>query len=350
MEKIYYYNAIKNILSIKTNVRDFKFSYGLSMPECDKKEYDEALIKMDVDIVTGNLTPSAEEKKEMGKFHYFSGKPGLNKMYYERSFLFNKKMQYVVSDINTNHIKIKANRTYYKFVTHRFMNIHSIGYMLTDIANLRFLHNGLAPLHCSGISKDGISHIIFAPPNTGKTLTAMTICMEDKSYSYVAEDLALTDGERAFSVPWTSTFRYYDSIDSSWWSRTLNNLTEKISILELFSFGKVEKVTKYVSSVEDESKIKGLYILDRGPEEVRDISPEDAFRRINTLDRYEFNYMRAPIVIAYEYFNPDTDIEAAYANERTLLKKMIDKAEFVKVISTSNALNYAGVIKGIMES
>lgn len=349
MGKVYYYNAIKNILSIKSNVKDFKFSYGLSMPEVEKSEYDNALIKIDVDIVKENLAPTEDEKKDMGKFHYFSGKPGSNKMFYERNFFFKKKLQYIISDIDTNHVKIKANKNYFRYVTHRFMNIHSVGYILTDIANLRFLHNGLAPLHCSGISRNGESHIIFAPPNTGKTLTSMTLCMEDDTYAYVAEDLALTDAKYAYSVPWTSTFRYYDSIDSGWWSRTLNKLTEKVSILELFSFGKVEKVTKYVASIEDKSKIKGLFILDRGPEEVKDVTADDAFNRINTLDRYEFNYMRAPAIIAYEYFNPQTDIEAAYANERTLLKDMIANAEFIKVISTAYALNYAGVIREIIE-
>lgn len=347
-DKIYYYSSVKNLIAIKTNVKNFKFSYGLIMPEIDNSEFDESLIKIDLQVVKGSVKPSVEQKKDMGKFHYFSGFPNSGEMYYERSFFFKKKLQYKISGINSNTITVVVNKNYMRYVTHRFMNIHSIGYILTDIVNLRLLHNGFAPLHCSGVAIHKKSYVIFAPPNTGKTLTAMSLCIDNKDYSFIAEDLAITDGENVFAVPWTSTFRYYDSIDSSRFSKYLNKLTEKISILELLSFGKVEKVTKYVSKIEDKTNIESLFILDRGAEKTFDINKEDAFTRINTLDRYEFNYMRAPAIIAFEYFNPDTDIEYAYNEERVILKKMIDSAKFTKVISTRNALNYSKEIDNLV--
>jgi hypothetical protein len=221
-----------------------------------------------------------------------------------------------------------------------------MGYILTDIINLRLLHNRLAPLHCSGIVVDNDCYVIFAPPNTGKTLTAMTLCMKDKKrYKFIAEDLAITDSTHLYAAPWTSTFRYYDSVDTSRFSKFLNNLTEKVSFLELVGFGKTEPITNYVDEVIHKAKIKGIYILDRGKNEAINISEKEAFDRINTLDRYEFNYMRAPSIIAYEYFNRETDIESAYTMERTLLKEMISNADFVKVITTEDALKYADIIE-----
>ena len=59
--------------------------------------------------------------------------------------------------------------------------------------------------------------------------------------------------------------------------------------------------------------------------------------------------MRAPTIIAYEYFNRKTDIEFAYKRERELLKEMISTADFLRVISTDNALNYAKEIKKEMK-
>ena len=204
-----------------------------------------------------------------------------------------------------------------RFVKHRFMNIHSIGYILTDIINLRLMHNDLAPLHCSGIVVDDNGYAIFAPPNTGKTLTAMTLCTNNNSkYKFLAEDLALTNGKSFFAVPWTSTFRYYDTADESYFSKLLNYMTEKISVLELFGLGKTEPITDYVNDIKISAKIKGIYILDRGGNKKYDITADEAFERINTLDRYEFNYMRAPTIIAYEYFNRNTDIEFAYNKEK----------------------------------
>lgn len=348
-DKLYYYNPVKNIVGVKSNIKDFSFSYGMAMPYVEEEDFSKSIIKIELTVVSGKVLPSEEEMSKMGKFHYFSGIPETGEMYYERSFMFSQKLQYKISGINSNLIKVTVNKNYMRFVKHRFMNVHSMGYILTDIINLRLLLNGKAPLHCSGFAINKDSYAIFAPPNTGKTLTAMTLCMEEPNYKFVAEDLAITDAKSLFSVPWTSTFRYYDSVDSSYFSKALNSLTEKVSFLELFSFGKTEKVTKYVSEVVHKSELKGIYILDRGEEFIKNISLEEAFIRINTLDRYEFNYMRAPAIIAFEYFNPDTNIEKAYAEERNILKKMISKVDFVKVISTSNALNYSKMIKDALD-
>ena len=341
----YYFNPIKKIVAVRTNVKEFSFSYGLAMPTSEENVFQNSLIKITLNVVPGAVKPSAEEKNKMGKFHYFNGYPNSKEIFYERNFLYNRKFQYKISGIDTNHIKVTVNRNYYRFVKHRFMNIHSIGYILTDIINLRLLHNRIAPLHCSGVVKDNNCYVIFAPPNTGKTLTSMTLCIKKESgYSFISEDLAVTDGKNLIAAPWTSTFRYYDSVDTSRFSKFLNNLTEKISVLELFGFGKTEPITKYVQDISHKAKIKGIYILDRGEEKTKNIPNEEAFDRINTLDRYEFNYMRAPAIIAYEYFNRETNIEKAYDTERILIKKMITNADFVKVVSTQNALNYAEII------
>lgn len=343
---IYYYSPVKSIIGIKTNIKNFSFSYGMVMPHVTIEEYFKTLIKIEINVISKVVQPKEEEKVKMGKFHYFMGEINKRNMFYERNFIFNQKLQYKISGIDTNNIEIVVNNNYFRFVKHRFMNIHSIGYILTDIINLRLLHNGFAPLHSSGIEYKKESFIIFAPPNTGKTLTAMTLCMQPNNlYSFISEDLAISDAKYLYSVPWTSTFRYYDSVDKSIFSRLLNKLTEKFSILELFSFGKTEPITKYVETRIDKSKIKGIYILERGEYSIDNISEVDAFDKINTLDRYEFNYMRAPSIIAYEYFNKETDIETAYENERIILKKMIKNAQFVRVISNQNALNYAKMIE-----
>lgn len=346
MNHIYYFTPVKGIISIKTNIKKFSFSYGLSMPASNQQEYEESIIKIDLEQVLGSVMPSEGEKEKMGKFHYFNGYPNSGVIYYERNFWFQKKLQFKISGIDSNHIKLVVNKNYMRFVKHRFMNVHSIGYILTDIINLRLMHNGFAPLHSSGVALGNNGYGIFAPPNTGKTLTSMTLCMnKENGFRFFAEDLALTNGIEFFSVPWTSTFRYYDTVDGSRFSKALNKLTDKISILELFSLGKTEPITKYVDDIAFKSKVKGIYILDRGEEKVYDISTDEAFFRINTLDRYEFNYMRAPTIIAYEYFNKGTDIEKAYSEERRILKEMINKASFVKVISTDNALKYAEMIE-----
>ena len=91
------------------------------------------------------------------------------------------------------------------------MNLHSPGYVLTDIVAWALRQAGYAPVHCSGFSAPEGTVLVLAPPNTGKTLTTMMACME-MGAGYLAEDVAITDGTNLYAVPWTSTFRYYEHI------------------------------------------------------------------------------------------------------------------------------------------
>jgi len=344
-----YFEAIPEILIVETNLADFKWSYGLCMPKTTKAAFDNALIKITLSVEKGNLWAGKEleEITSKGKFHYFSADNDADELFYDRNFLFNSRFQYKLSGLTTNHIKMVVNKAYFKFVTHRFMNVHSVGYILTDIVNLKLLHNGLCPIHCSAVEHpEKGTTVIFAPPNTGKTLTSMKLCM-DFGYMYMAEDLGLTDGENVYSVPWTSTFRYYSDIDQSWRSKLLSKLTDKISIVELFGFGKIESIDKYIDSKQFQfkAKVADFAILERGTGGiVRELSNEQLLFLIHTLDRYEFNYMRAPAVVAYSYFNPTVDIQAAQDAEVKILRKMISNSSDAYLVRSNSALDYFELI------
>src|SRR5690554_4797067 len=148
-----YFEAIPEILIVETNLKDFKWSYGLCMPSTTKASFDESLIKITLQVEKGNIWSGLEleEIHNKGKFHYFSGDKNSDEIFYDRNFLFHRRFQYRLSGLSSNHIKMVVNKAYYKFVTHRFMNVHSVGYILTDIVNLKLLHNGLCPVHCSAV-------------------------------------------------------------------------------------------------------------------------------------------------------------------------------------------------------
>lgn len=200
---------------------------------------------------------------------------------------------------------LTVNRDYLHFVTHRFMNLHSAGYILTDVAALKLLHSGYAPLHCSGFRYRDATVLVLAPPNTGKTLTTMMACLDDGA-EFIAEDLAITDGTQLFSVPWTSTFRYYDRIDDSRRSRLLNKATRLMPLLELLSLGKSDGIDTLLApeQIVTDCGITHVVILERGSESVEVVEAAEAERKAINLNRYEFNYVKAPALVAYEFFNP----------------------------------------------
>ena len=180
-------------------------------------------------------------RQGFGKYHYFHGLAGADDLYYRRTFMGRRDLWMRLSGLLSNEIHLEVNPEYARYVTHRFMNLHSPGYVLTDVVAWALLRAGLAPVHCSGFTVGDDAVLVLAPPNTGKTLTTMTACME-MGAGYLAEDVAITDGESLFSVPWTSTFRYYDTIDTSRRSRALNRLTKIFPPAELLPVAKSSRI------------------------------------------------------------------------------------------------------------
>ena len=227
---------------------------------------------------------------------------------------------------------IRVNPTYLRRVSHRFMNLHSIGYILTDLAGLLLLREGYSPVHCSAFRQGDATVAVIAPPNTGKTLTAITACLEHDAM-FLAEDLAITDGSTIYSVPWTSTFRYYKGIDSRWSSRLRAKLTNWFPPLELVAQKSPSPITDVVQSdcVLPRATATHVAILARGQSSVEPLTINDAARRIQNLNRYEFNYHKAPLVVAAEFFNPAIDISGACRREQEILRQLASSTQCILV-------------------
>lgn len=338
-----YFVLVDTLLGLYTNIEHFRWSYGIDPPPTDRQSYDNCLIRLRLDV--GPLEAQTPGNST-SKYHYFSGTPGTDQLHYQRPFLFNSNLQLVAKGLLTDTPCFAVNKQYYRFVTHRFMNLHSVGYILTDVSSLLLLRQGYAPLHCSAFRHRDSTVLVFAPPNTGKTLTTMAACM-DYGAQFLAEDLAVTDGKEAFSVPWTSTFRYYSQVDRRPWARMIDNLTRKIPILELLPIVKSRPINTYLdeSQMLSRAVVTHVAILERGQSaSVTDLDHEEAQRRIQNLNRYEFNYQKAPFNVAYEYFNPGVNIEHAYQTEKQISQVLITNAKKLLLVRADDPLQYAPLL------
>jgi len=338
--KYNYLVNVEEILGVKINRKDFKWSYGTVAPLSTKDEYEKCLIKIEIDVVKDKMVFQNLEKSEnIGKYHYFLGEKNAQQIYYERSFFFGKKLKYSIK-ITDNKVKVIVGNSYYKHVKHRIMGLHSISYILTDITSGLLLQNGLATIHCSAVNSDNQTIVFFAPPNTGKTLTSIQLCKNNK-FNYIAEDFAITDGETIYSVPWTSTFRYYDDINESIFDKISNKFKKVLPILELISFRKNKSIDKYIGMdrIKKVSKVTDVAILERGPQSITQ-DKEDGLRKLINLNKYEFNYHKAPAVVVFDYFNNNFSPDKMYLKEKEILKKLLDNTNYYCVME-SNALNYA---------
>jgi hypothetical protein len=337
-----FFIAAKGLLGLRTNLKTFRWSFGTCMPRVTRSEYEACRVRLAVKIGPMQI-PS--KKWAPGKYHYFSGVPGDDVIYYNRPLMLNANLKIKVKGLLSDEPCVSANETYYHFVNYRFMNLHSIEYILTDLGALLLLRRGYAPLHCSAFKKGDRTVVVFAPPNTGKTLCTMMACME-RGVEYLAEDLAIADGDLVYSVPWTSTFRYYSGLKNRCLSRTLSALRRMFPPIELMPINKPKSVSTYLDRAKicTHGKITHLVILERGNASVLQESPEEAYRKILNLNRYEFNYYKAPLLIAYEFFNPALSINEACKAESDILNEMVQRIRNRLVVRAPDPKEYSSLI------
>lgn len=339
-----YFVYVNDILGVETNAKAFEFSYGTVAPTSTKEEFSKCKIKLHINVKKDSEVFPDEYEKTKGKFHYFSANPGEKVIYYERNYFFGARLRYMIK-VKKNEIKVVVGKTYFKKVHHRIMNLHSLGYILTDLVSGLLLFNGYATLHCSAVNltENNRSIILFAPPNTGKTLSSMMLC-KNYNANFIAEDFAITDGVNIWAVPWTSTFRLYDEVNESKTEKIINKATSLVPALELIKITKNQAIDTYIDSdrILMKSKATDVVVLERGDSDVS-TDNSDAFRKLLTLNRYEFNYHKAPMMVVLSYFNPEFCQDQMYKCEKRIISKLLENTKYM-CVTDMNAMNYSDIV------
>jgi hypothetical protein len=340
----HYFVYSKDVLGVRTNTPDWSWSFGSCAPPARAEDYAKCRLRMTVNVVPdGELTsPHGSTTASSGRYHYFSGYPGGDTTQYDRRFLFNRRLRLEAKGLLGDEPTLTVNRTYHRYISHRFMNLHSVGYVMTDLAALLLLRRGLAPLHCSAFRHGDATVVVFAPPNCGKTLTTMTACLKDGA-GFIAEDLAISDGRTIFAVPWTSTFRYYPQLNGNGHGSTQRRVIDAIPVLELLPLSRSRRVDTFIDGarIVHAAPITHVVVLERGAStRVSKVAPSELYRKVVNLNRYEFKYERAPMVLAHEFLNPALDVDAACQQERKVLHEMVAGAETL-VVTAADPNQYA---------
>jgi len=68
----YFYAAARGILGIRTNVKNFKWSFGINMPIVPRGEYETCAVRLNLEVGETQIPSKGEN---LGKYHYFHGTP-----------------------------------------------------------------------------------------------------------------------------------------------------------------------------------------------------------------------------------------------------------------------------------
>lgn len=329
------YELVSGLLSVETSQTTLPWGLGRIGPWNQlpgSTQQTDLLIRYDVEpgLVPGDSIVGGR------RMHYWSlSDDGV--LHYRRSAGGPLEFQMDIAiDHESGIVHLRVNKLLNKYVKVRLNNLHSPGYVITDLMLQLLAMRGWAPMHCSAVTRPSSDQVtvLLAPPNTGKTLTALTL-VKEFGYGYVCEDLALyRDGEmRGFT--WTSTFRYYPTLVRNRWQRLRMQANAAIPPLELL---KVRNDVTTLDVVPSE-RIRGRGTVDRtflltlgerqsGPDPVaRDL----AFRWVRTLNRYEFKYETAPAVVALETLGTAVDVESAYNNVRHQVEQLVSTKQILRL-------------------
>jgi hypothetical protein len=323
--------ASKNILGVQSTSQYIGWSFGSPPFNSSEDDFNDCRIKINFTI--DNLNNIVDQIDGLPKYHYWRCGANKDEIFYERTFLGGRKLRLQVSGILSGNVKMTVNRDYLRFIRFRFNNLHSPGYHLTDIACAMLLKQELTALHCSAFKYGNSTIVVVAPPDSGKTLTTMRAVF-DYNAQFLAEDIAITDGKNIYSCPWTSTFRYYDDISKGWGSHLRNRLIKIFPPAELIPLGANEAtINEYIGDdkVLNVAKVTHLVILSRKSGGVVKLSKSEASRYLLNLNRYEFPYLKNPLLLAYSYFNPDLNISELVRQEERILRLMVNNSECLLV-------------------
>ena len=228
-----------------------------------------------------------------------------------------------------------------KFIKYRFMGLHSMSHILSDIVSALLLKNSFATVYCSAVSKDDKTLLTFSAPNTGKTITSIRLC-ENWGFNFMSEDIALTDGQNVWAVPWTSTFRCYGNLGKTR-SKLIDKIINRIPFLSTIPVRK-RTIFDYLGDnrIKNMSIATNLVILERGHSR-ENCNKESGIQKIKNFQRYLLYYHKSPALIAMDYFNSNFPVEELIEKENEIITKLMEKCDYI-CLREDNVFKYSDLI------
>ncbi len=310
------YVQVPGMLGIRTNVPGFRWGFGACSAPAPEADFESCKIKVflkaakDADVFADTELSAYTEI-----FRDFRAKPE------GKAVLFEKKvgplhLRFSIT-IEGNRVKVVVGRSYLRLIRLKIMYIHPIWYILFDLVSLLLLQQNMTTLYGAAAAlADGRTVFCAAAPNTGKSVTVLQL-QNKFGARILAEDMAVTDGERLWGAPYTGLYRNYH--DASLQSARQDPETDTLA-----------------------RSIDGVFLLQKGSPD-REIQTGDFLHRLLLINRYSLGYYYSPCLRVLDYYNRDLDISAARAAEERILGKMVGAARTM-IVERQNSMDFAQVI------
>lgn len=316
------YSLVPSILEVAANVRNIP---GFFSPLYNLQSKIPPLIRINFEL---NNDWSTLPRESTHRFGSVRGEPLANSVHYEIRLCGPLRARLSLSNIHEEP-KIIVNSTYLRLVRMQLGGLKPPGNHLTSVTAITLLQRGFTLLHAGALTLDDRGILITAPGGTGKTLTCLRGVEE--GFGLLSEDVSITDGSRIYGLPLTESFAQSTTGFGSFlkhkrppwqlsiyqrlyrWIPPMGLLfpTPKFNIKDLIPNAKIQTA----------SPLTAIFILEQGHFKVKQLSDEEALRRLFLINRTEFDYQENKLLLGYSYLNPTLDMRALIELERELIQK-----------------------------
>jgi len=225
------------------------------------------------------------------------------------------------------------------------------------ILSLKLIQKGHALLHGGCLNHKGQSILLIAPRDIGKTSTILSL-LDGKDFKFMSDDLTIVSKNgKAYSYPERVNIYPYtltgNLISPYGYKNPIKRKLSKSHFLILlfwrffnkeFSEGR-EIPQKFIG---DKGRIKKVFFLAGGKEDIERINREEAVKKIlaSTLDL--INPTKVHLLNFYSYFF-SFDIQNLLAKEKEIVERAIKNAECFE-LRVNNLKMYPEMIKKVLKS
>lgn len=227
---------------------------------------------------------------------------------------------------------LEVNPTYHLLGRMTLGNVHSVGWLLRDLLNIRLLLNKYALLHAAALQSRDACVVAVGLSNTGKTTTSFDLTLNSPCKLF-GDDLVATDGANIFACPYTAT-NVSPSQLAGVGSRSSQWLFRNIPFYGNYGPTRRVPVISHIgdSKMADPTRATHVVFLRRSSVCATSRLQQSAAHSLLTAsNRTEFTFMNSPLFSAFDYLNDTTQLPDAIRNEEEIFDSLLESTDCLLV-------------------
>ncbi|MDD5038770.1 MAG: hypothetical protein PHN78_05580 [Dehalococcoidales bacterium] len=297
--------------------------------------------------------PDPESLQEKWKRWGFCYVDPVNNYVYFRFPLGPFRFRLILGDLHSDSPTFSVSPLYWRLFFNIGTALSPYYVHLRDIITMNLLNRGYLTIHGACLcSSRGEASLIMAPPETGKTLTALL--GQKEGYGLLSEDLVVSDGVNI--IPsllegqkiWSPAFLSMQKGIKAKLQRVSTRLVERAGI-EAYTGLLAQLGGSTVQNPYDKTAtLKNIFFLARSPHSaITPMNRSDALARMRIIARGEFHWRSNPVLLAYDYHTMRLDVPRLLEKEDALLRTVIDKSASCYQLEAPNPYEFIGLIQKV---